>query len=66
MTLGILLIIAVLLQRSSQGIEGAIGGGSSTATVKRKRRGFEKFIFEATIALIILFVLSIMLPLAIG
>jgi protein translocase SecG subunit len=62
--LALLLIIAILLQRSSQGIEGAIGGGSGPTVVKRKRRGFEKFIFESTIALTIIFVLSILLPLA--
>lgn len=59
--LSILLIIAILLQRTGTGIEGALGGGESNAGVGHTRRGSEKFIFHATIVLAILFALSAIL-----
>lgn len=62
----VLLIIGILLQQSGAGIEGALGGGQSTAMVKRTRRGFDKFIFQTTIVLAILFVLLMLLPRILG
>lgn len=61
-TLAILLIVSILFQRSEAGLGSAFGdydvGGKLT------RRGFEKFIFNATIVISILFVLSVLLNFA--
>jgi protein translocase SecG subunit len=46
---GILLSLGILLQSTGSGIEGALGGGSSFESVHTTRRGFELFIFNATI-----------------
>jgi len=49
---GVLLTIGVLLQNTGSGIEGAIGGGGgSTDVVRVTRRGFERFVFQASIIL---------------
>jgi len=53
---GILLTIGILLQNTGSGIEGAIGGGGgSTDTIRVTRRGFEQFVFQASIILAFLF-----------
>lgn len=63
LTLSLLLIFFVLIQRAADGIEsGALGGGSSNMTYFA-RRGAEKFIFIATIIIAILFAVSALLPL---
>ena len=59
----LLLIGLILLQKSQEGIEGALGGGFQMASVKQKRRGFEKFIFGATIICTLLFIASIIFSL---
>ncbi len=57
----VLLIAGILLQRSGDGIEGALGGGSSSESVRSTRRGFESFTFQATIILTVAFtVISVM------
>ena len=58
----ILLIGLVLLQRSADGIEGALGGSASNMTYFA-RRGAEKFLFTATIVIAVLFAISALLPL---
>ena len=58
--LAILVIALVLLQKSGDGIEGALGGGFQTTSVKQKRRGMEKFFFFTLIAVSLLFVISIL------
>lgn len=64
LVLGVLLIASILIQRPGDGLDGAIGGGGGGVQgVKQKRRGFEKFMFEATISLSILFVVSLLIPL---
>ena len=55
--LSILLIVAILVQRASDGIEGAFGGGSGNITYFA-RRGGERFLFIGTIVLAVLFALS--------
>ena len=55
--LAVLLIAGVLLQHSEAGL-GAAFGGSGDAGFKHTRRGFEKLLFNATIVIGILFVLS--------
>ena len=55
--LSVLLIGAILIQRSSEGIEGALGG-SSMSFSRFTRRGSEKFLFYATIVIAVLFAVS--------
>lgn len=58
---GVLLTIGILLQDTGSGIEGALGGGSSFESVHTTRRGFDLFVFHATIILTVAFaVLGIM------
>lgn len=57
--LGVILILAILLQQSGSSTGGALGGdgGSFHST----RRGFEKFLFVLSIVCGILFALSALL-----
>ncbi|MCI0533051.1 preprotein translocase subunit SecG [bacterium] len=55
--LSILLIAAILLQRSSAGLGGAFGGSDGGVT-HTTRRGFDRTLFQATIVIAILFALS--------
>ena len=56
-TLSVLLIISILLQRSEESLGGAFGGSDSVDTVKNNRRGSEKTIFQSAIVIAVLFVL---------
>ena len=49
---GLLLIIAILLQQRGTGLSGAFGGEGN---IYRAKRGIEKMLFYATIAIAILF-----------
>ena len=60
--LSVLLVAGVLLQRSESGL-GAGFGNDSTAGTRFMRRGFEKVLFNGTILVAILFVLSTLAPL---
>ena len=51
-----LLIIGVLLQHSGAEVGGAMGGGEGS--FHHTKRGFEKFLFYATIVIAILFAAS--------
>lgn len=55
--LSILLIVGVLLQRSEAGLGAAFGADGMTGT-RFVRRGFEKFLFNGTIVITILFAIS--------
>lgn len=55
--LSIILIGAILLQQSSAGLGGVLGGGDSGG-LHHTRRGFEKFLFATTIVVGILFAIS--------
>ncbi len=55
--LSILLIIMILMQRSASGLGGAFGADSGSSTFNT-RRGVEKTLFNATIIIAILFVLT--------
>ena len=55
--LSVMLVAAILLQQSGAGVGGAFGGGDGSS-MHYTRRGFEKFLFQATIAMGILFALS--------
>ena len=60
--LAVLLTVFILLQHSEAGAGGAFGGSDSVSSWKT-RRGFEKFLFTATIVLVILFVVSAIISL---
>ena len=60
--LAVLLTVFILLQHSEAGAGGAFGG-SDTVSSWRTRRGFEKFLFTATIVLVLLFVASAIIAL---
>jgi len=55
--LSIILIATILLQQSSAGVGGALGGGDGDG-LYNTRRGFEKFLFVFTIIIGIIFVIS--------
>ena len=61
--LSILLVAAILLQQTGSSLGGAFGGDNFSAGF-HTRRGSEKFLFHATIALGALFVLTSLLALA--
>lgn len=55
--LSVLLILGIVLQNRGASLGGAFGGDNFASTFY-KRRGAEKFLFNATIVIAILFVLS--------
>ena len=55
MVVSILLIISILVQNRSSGLSSTFGG---SGTIHVKKRGAEKVLFNATIVLGVLFVLS--------
>lgn len=63
--LSLLIIGAILLQQSGAGLGGAFGEGSNWSSAFHTRRGPEKFLFNASIILAILFALSAFLSLII-
>lgn len=56
--LSIILIALVLLQQSEADLGGAFGGSESLNTPAYTRRGFERFVFNSTILIGILFAIS--------
>lgn len=54
--LSVILVLAILLQQSSAGVGGALGGGDG-GSFHQTRRGFEKFLFFLSILCAILFAL---------
>lgn len=56
--LSVLLIGGVLLQRSDASLGGALSGGGDGPSTQFTRRGAEKQLFNATIVIAVLFVLS--------
>jgi preprotein translocase subunit SecG len=57
LTLSLLLIVGIVLQQRGAGLGGAFGGDNFASTFY-KRRGAEKFLFNATIVVAVLFVAS--------
>ena len=57
LTLSILLILGIVLQQRGASLGGAFGGDNFASTFY-KRRGAEKFLFNATIVIAVLFVVS--------
>ena len=58
----VLLVGAILLQQSKEGL-GAAFGGDTSGGVSYAKRGAEKLLFNATITLAILFIISSILTL---
>ena len=56
--LSVLLVTAVLLQRSSAGLGGAFGDSSNFSSFFHARRGAERLLFNGTIILGVLFALT--------
>jgi len=61
--LSVLLIAAILLQQTGSGIGGAFGESNNFGTTFHTRRGLEKFLFNGTIVIAILFGLSALIAL---
>ena len=61
--LAIVLVTAILLQKTGAQIGGAFGGGDNFSSAFHTRRGFEKTLFIITIVVAILFALSALLSL---
>lgn len=56
LVVSILLIICIMVQNRTSGLSATFGGSGQTITTNK--RGAEKVVFQATIVLAILFVLS--------
>lgn len=56
----VILVLAIMLQQSSAGMGGALGG-SDAGSFSHSRRGFEKFLFYLSIVCGILFALFALL-----
>lgn len=61
--LSVLLIAAVLLQRTGAQVGGAFGGSDNFSSAFHTRRGFEKGLFIVTIIIGVLFAVSALLNL---
>jgi protein translocase SecG subunit len=59
-TLAVLLVVAVLLQKTGAQMGGTFGGSDNWSAAFHTRRGFEKTLFIATIILAVLFAGSIL------
>lgn len=65
LVLSAILIVVVLLQQSDASLGGAFGGGDSEGGVQHTRRGAEKFLFNTTIIVGILFTVTAFIALII-
>ena len=61
--LAVILVAAILLQKTGSTIGGAFGGGDNFSSAFHTRRGFEKSLFIITIAIALLFVISSLITL---
>jgi protein translocase SecG subunit len=61
--LSVLLVIAILIQKSEAGVGGSFGGSDNFNSGFHTRRGFEQKLFYFTIIIAILFVASALLTL---
>ena len=61
--LSVLLVVAILLQRTGAQLGGAFGGSDNFSSAFHTRRGFEKGLFVTTIILAVLFALSALISL---
>ena len=56
--LSVLLVATILIQRTGAQIGGAFGGSDNLSSAHHTRRGAEKWLFNATIVIAVLFALS--------
>ena len=61
--LSVLLVSAILLQRTGAQVGGAFGGSDNFSSAFHTRRGMEKGLFTATIVIAILFAVSALINL---
>lgn len=61
--LSVLLVVAILMQKSEAGVGGSFGGNDNFSAGFHTRRGFEQKLFYFTIAIAILFVVLSLLAL---
>ena len=61
--LSVLLVSAILLQRTGAQVGGAFGGSDNMSSAFHTRRGLEKTLFIATIIIALLFAISALLNL---
>ena len=61
--LSVILVAAILLQRTGAQVGGAFGGSDNFSSAFHTRRGFEKTLFNTTIVIGILFAVSALLSL---
>lgn len=61
--LAVILVSAILLQRTGAQIGGAFGGSDNFSSAFHTRRGFEKTLFIITIVVAILFAISALVSL---
>lgn len=52
----VLLIISILLQNRGTGLSETFGGGASGGNSYQTKRGFDKFLFRATVILVVIFI----------
>ena len=61
--LSVLLVAAILLQRTGAQLGGAFGGADNFSSAFHTRRGFEKGLFITTIIIAVLFAISALINL---
>jgi len=61
--LSVILVVAILLQRTGASVGGAFGGSDNFSSAFHTRRGFEKTLFTITIIIAILFAVSALINL---
>ncbi len=61
--LAVILVTAILLQRTGSQIGGAFGGGDNFSSAYHTRRGFERTLFIITIVIAILFAVTALIRL---
>ncbi len=61
--LSVLLVAAILIQKTGAQVGGAFGGSDNFSSAFHTRRGLEKWLFNATIIMAVLFAVSALLNL---
>lgn len=61
--LAVILVTAILIQKTGSRIGGAFGGSDNFSSAFHTRRGFEKTLFNLTIIIAIIFVISTLINL---
>ena len=61
--LSVILVVAILLQRTGAQVGGAFGGSDNFSSAFHTRRGFEKTLFIITIVIAIFFALGALITL---